>query len=427
MLRNGTILSTAFDDYTIIEQIGQGGSGTVFLAESTDGDKFAIKAINKNNSNRNKIKRFKNEINFCLKNDHKNIIKIIDFGLYENDKLNCLFYVMPFYDSNLRKEIEKGIELNSIINIFLQLLSGLDFAHKKRIWHRDIKPENILYDTSNNTVIIADFGIAHFCEEDIITAVETKVADRLANFTYASPEQRTKGIPVDGRADIYALGLILNEMFTKSVVGGSSYKKIADITEEYSFLDELVDKIICQNFADRLFPINSIEIELFALLKAKDDNKKLKEILDRQIIENESDDPLFNPINVKDITYTNSRLNFQLDKKTNKVWDNILKNESFSHYSSTPFPKSSFNSETDPKTDCTIFYVHFSQHNEHYIDDVIKHFKEWLPIVSNIYIRREKQRIQDEFNAEIAKKEQEAKNKQKEIEINKKLKAISLN
>lgn len=427
MLRNGTILSTAFDDYTIKEQIGQGGSGIVFLAESTDGEKFAIKTINKNNSNRNKIKRFKNEINFCLKNEHKNIIKIIDFGCYKTESLDCIFYVMPFYNSNLRKEIDKGVESNSIIDIFMQLLSGLEFAHKKGIWHRDIKPENILYDNTNNVAIIADFGIAHFCEEAIITEVETRPVDRLANFTYASPEQRTKGIAVDGRADVYALGIILNEMFTKSVIGGSSYKKISDITEEYSFLDELVDKIICQNSADRLFPISNIEVELSALLKAKDDNKKLKEILDRQIIEIESDDPLFNPINVKNITYTNNRLNFHLDKKTNKVWDSILKNESFSHYSSTPFPKSSFNSEIDSKTDCTVFYVHFSQHNEHYIDDVVKYFKEWLPIVSNIYIRREKQKRQDEFNAEVAKKEQELKNRQKEMEINKKLKAINPN
>lgn len=427
MLRNGIILSTAFDDYTIKDQIGQGGSGIVFLATSSDGTNFAIKVINKNNNTKDKIKRFRNELNFCLKNDHPNIIKIIDYGSYENDKLNCLFYVMPFYDSNLRKEIEKGIEPNSIINIFLQLLSGLDFAHKKGIWHRDIKPENILYDTTKNIAIIADFGIAHFCEEAIITEVETKPVARLANFIYASPEQRTKGIPVDGRADIYALGVILNEMFTKLVIGGSKYTTIKDVNEEYGFLDKLVDELIRQDQNKRIFPIGNVEIELSVLFKAKDDNKKLKEILDRQIIENENDDPLFNPVNIKEITFTNNRLNFHLDKKTNKVWDSILKNESFSHHSAMPFPKSSFNSEIDLKTSFTIFYVQVSQYDEHYIDDIVKHFKEWLPIVSNMYIRREKKRMEDEFNAEVARKEQEAKNKQKEIEINKKLKAISLN
>ncbi len=68
-------------------------------------------------------------------------------------------------------------------------MKALEFAHNKKVWHRDIKPENILVDENDN-VVLADFGIAHFCDELLITAVETKAAERLANFQYSAPEQR---------------------------------------------------------------------------------------------------------------------------------------------------------------------------------------------------------------------------------------------
>ncbi len=425
MLRNGTILSTAFDEYTIENQIGQGGNGTVFLSKNTDGEKFAVKVINKDSSTQAKIKRFKNEMNFCLRTEHKNIIKIIDMGSYKSSNFDCLFYVMPFFDSNLRKEINKGIDAERIINIFLQLLSGLNYAHEKNIWHRDIKPENILYNSAENLAIIADFGIAHFCEEDIITAVETKATDRLANFTYASPEQKTKGIPIDGRADIYALGLILNEMFTKSVISGSNYKKISDVNTKYGFLDDLVDKIICQNQATRLFPIKNIEIEFSALLKAEQDKKDLQNIINQQIIQKEIDDPLFETVKIKEIKYINGQLNFYLDKITNNTWDNILINGSFSHSSTLRYPKSVFHSKPDTENDCTVFYVSINPDSSE-IDSVVKHFSDWLPIVSSIYKREQKFKRQENLRKELEKREMEIKAKEKEIELNIKLKSLKL-
>jgi serine/threonine protein kinase len=83
--------------------------------------------------------------------------------------------------------------------------------------HRDLKPENILYHMESNTLGVADFGIARFRQEDLITAVKTGPQEKLANFVYAAPEQRFAGRPVDLRADIYALRLIMNEMYTGEV------------------------------------------------------------------------------------------------------------------------------------------------------------------------------------------------------------------
>ncbi|MPN16793.1 hypothetical protein SDC9_164140 [bioreactor metagenome] len=85
-----------------------------------------------------------------------------------------------------------------------------------------------------------------------MTAVETKKCDRLANFQYAAPEQRARDSIVDGSADIFATGLILNEMFTGKVIAGANYLTIKSVNSKYSFLDKVVDSMICQNPIDRL-------------------------------------------------------------------------------------------------------------------------------------------------------------------------------
>ena len=72
----------------------------------------------------------------------------------------------------------------------------------------------MLYDATNDRVVLCDFGIAHFTDEQRYTSTETQPGTRLANFQYSAPEQRNPGANVDHRADIYALGLILNEFFT---------------------------------------------------------------------------------------------------------------------------------------------------------------------------------------------------------------------
>ena len=113
--------------------------------------------------------------------------------------------------------------------------------------------------------MIADFGIAHFCEEDLLANVHTKSSERLANFQYAAPEQRIKGYTtqVDGRADVYAAGLILNEMFTGNLVAGNNYKKIGEDFPDYYYLDYIFEKLYCQQPKDRLYPAKCIIEEIY--------------------------------------------------------------------------------------------------------------------------------------------------------------------
>ena len=128
--------------------------------------------------------------------------------------------------------MNNGLRGEDIFEIFVQLLQGLKYAHNRGVFHRDLKPENILFFDESNKAVLADFGIAHFSSDEMITVVKTKQNSRMANFQYAAPEQREKGRKIDGRADMYALGLMLNEMFTGQLVAGNNYKKIEDVNKE---------------------------------------------------------------------------------------------------------------------------------------------------------------------------------------------------
>ena len=273
-LQSGVQVITAFDEYVLDKQVGQGGCGRVFLATNTDKESVAIKFLDRN-IGKTKLKRFKNEIYFCEHNSHKNIVRVLDHGFWALDKSEYLFCVMPYYEQSLRHKIDSGILPKDAIHIFVGLLEGLEFAHNKGIIHRDIKPENILFAKNSINPVICDFGIAHFLVEDMETIVETKTTERLANFLYSAPEQRIKGGQAVFQSDIFAVGLILNEMFTHSVPQAVEYKRIKDCFPEYGFLDSLVDKIYKNKPQERLFPEKNILSELKMMCEENIKNEEI--------------------------------------------------------------------------------------------------------------------------------------------------------
>ena len=263
--KKGAVFETAYDSYTVLGELGQGGSGFVLRVLNQNQEELALKVLKPEMARQEKLGRFRNEINFSTKNTHRNIVRVVDAGFFLHGDLKCPFFVMPIFTSTLAKLIQKQIPTHRVLPLFSQILDGVEAAHKLGTWHRDLKPENILFDSREERLVIADFGIAHFEEEFLLDAVETNHKERLANFIYAAPEQKRRGPAVDRLADIFALGLILNEMFTGTVPQGTQFNKIGDVAPDFAYIDDLVDRMICQSPDKRINSIEKIKEELVAV------------------------------------------------------------------------------------------------------------------------------------------------------------------
>lgn len=243
---------SAFFSYESNGTLGNGGGGTVYKVLCVENNKmYALKLINKDTSSE-KIARFKNEFSFLLHTTHTNIIHPFDSGVYEEQ----LFYVMPLAESVLTKLIGH-IPPEQCSDIAIILIDALAYLHSNNVVHRDLKPENILI--VNGKPRICDLGIAHLLEKDQISPVKTEKGERMANFRYASPEQRSKNPQPAPTMDIYSLGIIIHELFTNEFIQGEKTNRIADLYPEYGYWDDIVDKCI-KNEPEQRFP-SAVEIK----------------------------------------------------------------------------------------------------------------------------------------------------------------------
>ena len=237
-----TIASTY--DRTDDESLGQGDSGFVFKVKDETEQFFALKMLKPERITGDRLKRFQNEVSAVPSLNHTNVVEILGVGFVRYKQTKCPFYVMKLYDSTLRSLMTSiRDDPRCILYYFQQILDGVEAIHKQNSFHRDLKPENVLFHREEDRLAVADFGIAHFPQDLIATLVETQDTTRLANFQYASPEQRTRNGKVDLRTDIFSLGLMLNEMFTGEVPSGHDYVTIANVQPELRYLDTLVRRM----------------------------------------------------------------------------------------------------------------------------------------------------------------------------------------
>src|SRR5258708_6905228 len=190
---------------------------------------------------------------------------------------------MPYYGSTLRDLIKKQLPMGERLPLYVQVLDSVEAAHLLGVCHRDIKPENVLYDSTTKQIVLADFGIARFTEDELLTIIETGPTERLANFAYAAPEQRIAGKTVGQPADIYALGLILNEMFTGEIPQGAGFRKIKEAAPDLAYLDELVDMMVQQRPEQRIQSVARVKQELIERGNAFVNLQKL-ELLKKQVV-----------------------------------------------------------------------------------------------------------------------------------------------
>jgi serine/threonine-protein kinase len=196
-----------FDKYKIIECLKKDEYGCVYIADHTYlGKKILLKTLNTDRiENTLWLDRFKREAKILAKLDHVNIIKVLDFGKYQN-----IFYLsFEYFESrNLRDVLkEYSLTYDQKTQILIQLAQGLTTAHHAGIVHRDIKPENILIDDHNN-IKIADFGLAFIVNESILTNKSSLVGTP----SYMSPEQ-IRGENITLKSDLFSLGIVTYELF----------------------------------------------------------------------------------------------------------------------------------------------------------------------------------------------------------------------
>ncbi|MFD5287858.1 serine/threonine-protein kinase [Streptomyces rochei] len=226
---------------------GAGGSAVVWKARrKPDGQVFAIKRIKKDgdaNSARNK--RFRREIEYGQTATHPNVVRIHA----RSEDAEFFSYVMDFYPMTLRDVINGETDADVLLDYVRQLCDALAYVHSDGIVHRDIKPENILVDPDARRLVLADFGIAHFKDSSL-----TKRGDLLVNRNYLAPEQMVRGnaLAVGKPADVFALGLVMTEMFTKQNARGRRHALVRDRYPFLADLDLIIEQMLLQDAAQRL-------------------------------------------------------------------------------------------------------------------------------------------------------------------------------
>jgi serine/threonine protein kinase len=197
-----------FSRYELKEELGRGGMATVYHAYDPLVEReVALKILNRELLDDPQVReRFERETRIIAKLENAALVPVYDVGRDNNQ----LFFVMRYMSGgSLTERIQnRSLSLSQMAHIIQRVATALDYAHDRGVIHRDLKPGNILFDEYNNAYI-SDFGIAKLTQA---TTTLTK-SGIIGTPTHMSPEQ-AKGEDVDGRSDIYSLGVILFEMLS---------------------------------------------------------------------------------------------------------------------------------------------------------------------------------------------------------------------
>src|SRR5499425_199547 len=205
--------------YKLLQQIGEGGFGVVYMAEQTEPvrRKVAVKIIKPGMDTKEVIARFESERQALALMDHPNIAKVLDAGATERG--------LPYFVMELVKGVpiteycdNNNLSPQGRLGLFVTVCRAVQHAHQKGIIHRDLKPSNVMVTLHDGIPVpkVIDFGVAkatsqHLTEKTLFTAY----GQMIGTPAYMSPEQaEMSGLDIDTRSDVYSLGVLLYELLT---------------------------------------------------------------------------------------------------------------------------------------------------------------------------------------------------------------------
>ncbi|MAU00245.1 MAG: hypothetical protein CL608_24155 [Anaerolineaceae bacterium] len=247
--------------YNLGEKIGEGAMGEVYKAYDTQTERdVAIKMLPASALHGPHRERFKREARTIAHLEHPSVVPLYDFNLPDNDDETPFLVMRYMTGGSLADKIRQGrLSVDEVVQITRRIGRGLDAAHKRGLVHRDIKPGNILLDEDGYSYL-ADFGIVM----DPTASLKLTQHGQPGTAPYMSPEQ-IKGEELDGRSDIYALGVVTFEMLTGALPFGGSLQMIFEghlneaVPSVFSFVDDLPEEVddvlhqaLAKNPKDRL-------------------------------------------------------------------------------------------------------------------------------------------------------------------------------
>lgn len=205
--------SSLIGPWKILEPLGDGGMGSVYLACRADEvyeQKVAMKLMRADLvRSREMLFRFRRERQILAHLNHPNIARLLDGGVSAE---GLPYLVMEYVEGLPINEycVRNKLPLTAILELFRTVCAAVDYAHHRFVIHRDLKPANILV-TSSGVPKLLDFGIARLLDPELDGSTQTRASERLMTPEYASPEQ-IRGEPVTTSSDVYSMGVLLYEL-----------------------------------------------------------------------------------------------------------------------------------------------------------------------------------------------------------------------